>query len=364
MAELAFIVGATGKVGKELISQIISKGDTDKSLHRNPTNIVGVASSSGFLYNMRGINESEVRGFSAKSIDGNPYAGTEELFNVLRGSSKPMTIVDVTASKDMLGFHTSIMRNTDHRIVTANKLPLTESSFETFEELVREPQRYGYRCSVMAGAEAVDKLRDMRDLGERPLSIEGSFSGTLGYITSEMENDKAFSDALRSAIKKGYTEPNPAIDLSGADVANKMLILVRTAGFNVSLADIKLEPFVDQKYLNYGMRLSDPKADFSELDRHMDGLMNMAKHGGCTLRYVAKFTIEENMPSISVGLKRVEKGSQLANLKGTSNKIIISANVYGESYYAVEAPGAGIGITAMNIRRDMLHQIKSRYMRG
>ncbi len=182
MPESVFIMGATGKVGRELVGQIFSKGDADPSIHRNPTRIVGLASSSGLLFDLNGIDEGLARDFSSKSVSGSAYGGNEGISGIMREAGEQMIIVDATASGSMLELHTNIMRDTGHGIVTANKLPLTESSFEVFEELVRRPQRYGYRCSVMAGAEAVDKLRDMRDLGERPTSITGSFSGTLGYL--------------------------------------------------------------------------------------------------------------------------------------------------------------------------------------
>src|SRR6185503_17098338 len=94
-----------------------------------------------------------------------------------------------------------------------------------------------YRCSVMAGADAVPFLRDLHDIGDAPSLIQGCFSGTLGYITSMLETGMPFSKILGQALAEGYTEPDPRDDLNGLDVARKLTVLARTAGHPVNLQD-------------------------------------------------------------------------------------------------------------------------------
>lgn len=362
MAELVFIIGATGKVGRELVDQIYDKGDTDSNLHRNPTKIVGVASSHSFLYDQKGLTENAAKDFAQRRTSGKEYQDTMGLIDVINDSKNPVNMIDVTASTGLLEFHKKIIAKTKHKMVTANKNPLTMSSYKVFQQLTSEPQRYGYRCSVMAGAEAVDKLLDLRDLGEPPQEIVGSFSGTLGYLISEIESGRKFSSSLADAISKGYTEPDPAIDLTGEDVAKKILILVRTAGFDANLSDVKVTPFIPKEYLS--RNLSDPLRGLDDIDRYLSSRMKEAKEKGGTLRYIAKFALNGNKPEISVGLEFVKLDDPIGKLRGTANKMAVRASVYGDSCYSIEAPGAGIGITALNIRRDLLHQIKSRYVSG
>lgn len=360
MVESVFIIGATGKVGKELVHQIYDKGDTNTKMHKNPTRVVGLASSTSVLYRPEGISEKEAKDFSKRSVSGEKYEGVLDLFKFIKSSAANLSVVDVTSCKeDMLELHKKIIKETKHKIVTANKNPLTLSNFESFQQLIGEPRRYGYRCSVMAGAEAVDKIMDMRDLGEMPTEIMGSFSGTLGYIASEIESGKKFSDVLKDAIKMGYTEPNPVVDLSGEDVAKKMLILVRTAGFNINISDIKLSSFVPKEYF-MGERLDASAESVKNLDTFLSEKMEDAKKKGGTLRYVARFKFNGSKPEMSVGLEFVSLKEPLGKLQGAANKIVVKARIYGEKYYTVEAPGAGISITAMNVRRDLLHQIESR----
>ncbi len=358
MLQNVFIIGATGKVGSRLVSQIFEKGDTDRLKHINPTRIVGLASKSSFIYSAEGINEKNARLFSAKK-EGRGYRGAAALFGVIRKSSENISVVDVTASGGMLSLHKRIIEETRHRIVTANKVPLTSCDFNTFQKLASETRRYGFRCSVMAGAEAIDKLRDLRDLGDPPTSITGCFSGTLGFITTGLEKGSRLSEMMAKAVELGYTEPNPANDLDGSDVARKILILARTAGFRVDLKDVLITPFIPAQYLSE----SDPRVFFRSLERldskfekKMDNLLKKGK----TLRYVADMKLTRRRPLISVGLRSVDLESPLGQLKGTANKIVIRTKTYGDAYYSVEAPGAGVEITAQNIRRDLLYQLDNR----
>jgi homoserine dehydrogenase len=360
MVESVFVIGATGKVGKELVRQIL-KYDTNPKVHVNPTSIVGLASSESFLYVPEGIQEAQASAFTAKDTKGERYENLFDILDAIRDSRPIISIVDVTASHDMLALHREIIEKTKHKIVTANKNPLTAANFEVFQRLISETQRYGYRCSVMAGAEAVDFVRDHRDLGDSPTEIAGCFSGTLGYISTELEKGRKFSDILEEAVRKGYTEPNPAIDLSGEDVAKKILILVRTAGYNVSMEDIDPVPFINRRYMKSG-ELDLSESSIQAIDRDLASQMADARAKGHTLRYVARFVLHGKKPEITVKLESVRSDDPLGMLQGTSNKIVIRTRHYGDKLYTVEAPGAGIEITAGNIRRDLLYQIPSRYV--
>ncbi|MEI6732028.1 MAG: bifunctional aspartate kinase/homoserine dehydrogenase I, partial [archaeon] len=217
---------------------------------------------------------------------------------------------------------------------------------------------YGYRCSVMAGAEAVDKMKDLRDAGDLPYKIEGCFSGTLGYICSALEAGVPFSKIVEQARKLGYTEPHPREDLSGEDVARKILILARTAGYRIEYSDIKRKPFIPNKFLdekdaNVFMK------NLKELDEYFVNEVRDARKEGKVLRYVARFEMKD-CPIIRVGLERVLRESPLGMLSGAANKIIIHTKDYGRTPSIIEAPGAGLDITARNIRVDLAHQVENR----
>lgn len=198
----------------------------------------------------------------------------------------------------------------------------------------------------------------MHDVDDPPKIITGSFSGTLGYIMSALDNGESFSDAVLGAKERGYTETHPANDLNGTDVAKKALILSRTAGFDIKPGSIMITPCIPAEYLaepNIEKFLS----DLSLLDAMFKAKAETARKTHCVLRYVAEARLDIKNPTITVGLRMLRNDTPLGSLKGTTNKIFVMTNTYPQGY-CVEAPGAGVEITAQNIRRDLLYQLDGR----
>lgn len=355
-----FVIGATGKVGSTLTRQIFGNGDTDSRLHANPTRIIGLASSSRVLFSKRGLGRDSADAFIGGK-GGVAYGKLDDLLKIARRASSRVIFVDLTALKEpMIEFHKKVIGTSKHSIITANKNPIACPDYKTFAFLTREPRRYGYRCSVMAGGDAVPFLRDLRDMGEIPERIEGCFSGTLGFITSMLEKNISFSTILRRALREGYTEPDPRDDLSGVDVARKLVVLARSLGLSVDLEDVQMRPFIPLRYFR-----DESVEKFMRSTKNLDGLFAKAVRGarrrGMVLRYVATIRAEEKKPRLSVRLAHVPAQSELGSLRGTLNKIVVVSKIFKKgSPYSVEAPGAGLEVTAQNIRRDLLYLIDNR----
>ncbi len=366
MTQDIFILGATGNVGKTLVSQIFEHGDNNPDKHVNPTRIMGMASifgpdmTKGYIFSPEGLSKEQSLAFSNQETS--EYKVFETLDDVLNEvkALNNLVFVDVTPDKKITDFHKKIIEETNHGIVTANKNPISLSDYNTFRSLTVDPTRYGYRCSVMAGAEAVSFLQDLNDVNDKPQIIQGCFSGTLGYITSELEKGVKFSDIVKKAKAEGYTEPHPRDDLNGLDVARKLLILARTGGYEVEMDDMEINPLMPEKYF-----AEDDIPKFlestSEMDDYFAQKVKEADAKGNTLRYVAYMDATSGKPKLTVGLKEVPKNSALGSLKGTSNKIEVISRAYPDgSSYSVEAPGAGLEVTAQNVRRDLLYRLKDR----
>jgi aspartokinase/homoserine dehydrogenase 1 len=346
-----FILGATGKVGRTLIAQIFRHGDDSLTLHRNPTRIVGVASSSRFRVNPDGLSPEDTTTLPDR------HGSVLDLLGIPKD---PVIFVDVTAAR-LEEFHVKA-RELGHGVVTANKNPLVDCSFPTFETLTSQPRRYGYRCSVMAGAEAVGYVRDLRDLDDRPTEISGCFSGTLGFVCAELEKGRKISEIVREARAKGYTEPHPADDLGGMDVARKLCILARSAGFDIGLGDIKVWPFIPAGLLaqrDVNLFLS----SLEEVDANFARLVSDTARDGNVLRYVASLEVADGKPTATTRIQPVSRQSPLGALQGTLNKIVVRTATQEGKPYSVEAQGAGLEITARNIRRDLLDQLADREVR-
>src|SRR3989338_4926773 len=366
MFQDVFIIGTTGKVGRTLVRQMFANNDVDSEKHENPTRIIGLASSSEFVHDFQGIGSRTAKGFTNGSMGGRKYYGLMEIFELMQEKYLPsrqnnLVFVDATTGgKELLELHDEIISESDYGIVTANKNPLVLSDFKTFNLLTKNVFRYGYRCSVMAGAYAVDFLRDARDLGDSLLGLEACLSGTLGFITTELHKRKNFSDILNDAYHRGYTEPNPADDLSGIDVGKKITILARTSGFDVNLEDVEVESFVPMKYLLE----KDPEVLIKKMqsfDSFFREKVAIAEGKGNVLRYLARIDINGDKVKLRIGLVDVPRDSEFGILSGRINKVKINTDTYNENDpYIVSAPGAGLNVTARNIRRDLLWQLENR----
>jgi aspartokinase/homoserine dehydrogenase 1 len=316
------------------------------------------------VFNAHGLTEEACYAFSQGAGETLEHKSLLELVELVLQTytgETSVAFVDATAGKeDLKDFHMYVMENTPFSIVTANKNPIALFDYNTFKVLTEDIRRYDFRCSVMAGAEAVRLLQDLNDVGDQPTLIQGVFSGTLAYICSELGEGHTFSGVVRDAFAQGFTEPDVRDDLNGFDVARKLLVLARISGFDVDMQDIKVEPFVPQSYFE-----ADSNEAFleslSNLDAYFKSTFSDSKKGGKTRRYVAECVMESGRPKLTVGWKDVVIDSALGRMKGSTNKLIVCSKGYpSETPYVVEAPGAGRMVTALNVRRGLLHVLPAR----
>ena len=335
-----FVAGATGKVGMELIRQTYSNAPVD-NIKPEPMNIVGLASSTHYLYSRYGISEKDALSFSRKELTGRKHDSLYSMIRMLRRDPLVMHIVDATSGRYMQDFHIGIITSTHHSINTANKNPLVYSNPGIFIKLTSDKRRYRYSCSVMAGAGAVECVEMIVNKGGRVTMIEGCLSGTIGFVLSKMENGLKPSSAIDEAVRLGYAEPDWEIDMNGGDVAKKIIILARTAGIKAEMRDVTVVPLLERG-----------AAREAELMLRA----NNAITKGMRLKYIARMSVRNGGYKISVKPEEVPAGSALGMLEGNMNRVTISVEG-SESAISMKAPGAGAEVTAKNIRRGLLCQI-------
>jgi aspartokinase/homoserine dehydrogenase 1 len=207
-----------------------------------------------------------------------------------------------------------------------------------------------YEATVGAGLPVIQTLNDLVETGDRLTKISGVFSGTLAYLFNVFDGTRAFSDIVREARDRGFTEPDPRDDLSGMDVARKAVILAREAGLGLELADLTVENLVPDALAS--STVDEFLDQLAELDSAMTERFEQAARQNQVLRYVAEI-------DISVGCAHVHLGSYprahaFANISLTDNIVQFETQRYCENPLIVRGPGAGPDVTAAGIFADLL----------
>lgn len=367
MRQNIVVFGATGKVGGELLRQVAQYDVPELGIHENPTVVVGLGDSTHIAIQPGGLPKEVLDEFVAMKarvldITGAqeyPEEGLKAVPDIMEklGYGEDIVYVDATGVKEAArDLHLRIIQDTRAKIVTANKNPIGLYDYDIYRTLTRDPTRYQYSATAMAGLGAVPWLSERHTIQDRIHEICASLSGTVGFIADALKRGEKLSAAIRTARQEGYTEPDFRDDLNGVDVARKLTILGREAGLPIHFEDIALEPFLPREYL----QMSDPEECLYRIERELNAVMAAryaeAQRRGITLKYLASLASDHGKPVLKVGLVEVPLDSAFGNLHGTDNRIEVVTDQYSPKRpYKLEGPGAGLDITASVLRRDLLH---------
>jgi cystathionine gamma-synthase len=351
------LLGA-GAIGRELLEQI-SDSASGRSLR-----ICGVIDRSGYVFDGDGIAAGTLAELADHKKSGRPLA--DHAFGVKAQPEQSVSavtahaslvnpiLVDLTAAETSSLLDVALGRGFD--LVLANKVPLAgdqQAIDNLFVSAALNGRRILSEATVGAGLPVLDTIRKLSESGDEILAIEGCPSGTLGYLLGEVGRGITFSEALRSAIGSGYTEPDPRIDLSGLDVARKALILARLIGYRGGLAEVKVTSLVPPHLAS--VSLPEFLDRLSELDGEWAARVIGAEANGEVLRYRARITAQ----AITVGLVGVQASDPLASLTGTDNQFAITTRRYRQPL-VITGPGAGAPVTASGVFADILRLVAER----
>ncbi|MHB1056845.1 MAG: homoserine dehydrogenase family protein [Rhodanobacter sp.] len=241
-------------------------------------------------------------------------------------------------------------------VVTPNKLagsgPLPR--WQAIRAACASGARFRYEATVCAGLPVVQTLRDLLDTGDELLAVDGMFSGTLAWLCNRHDGRQPFSALVREAHALGYTEPDPRDDLSGLDVARKLVILAREAGWPLSLEDVDLEGLVPPTLA--ALPLDDFMQRIDELDAPMAAKLARAHAEGGVLRHVAQL---DRHGHASVRLQVLPASHAFAHTRLTDNIVQFSTRRYCDNPLSVQGPGAGPEVTAAGVFTDLLRIAES-----
>jgi aspartokinase/homoserine dehydrogenase 1 len=261
-------------------------------------------------------------------------------------------IVDCTASATVARHYPEWLAAGIH-VVTPNKQ--AGSADLEFQRALGEARRAGgshylYEATVGAGLPIIQTVRDLRETGDRIHQIEGILSGTLSYLFNVWDGEQPFSSIVREAKAQGFTEPDPRDDLSGKDVARKLIILAREMGLDLELGDVQLEGLVPES-----LESGDADAFLERLplvDAAMRERFLGARARDHVLRYVGR--LDADTRRATVGLVELDRSHLFANISLTDNVVSFTTSRYDRNPLVVRGPGAGPAVTAGGVFADLL----------
>ncbi len=338
-----------GTVGKVLLNQLASQSARLQTEAKLDFRVRGIMTSSRMLLAEGGVPLDHWKEkFDKDAVD----ADFGKFMDHVRVDYLPHTVlIDCTASADIAKRYPEWLAAGIH-IVTPNKK--ANSAGLPFYRQLKDARKAGqahylYETTVGAGLPVVQTLRDLRETGDDITSVEGIFSGTLAYLFNTYDGKKAWSDIVRDARQRGYTEPDPRDDLSGMDVARKLIILGREMGLELEMADVKVESLVPTG-LDKGS-IDEFMANLSRHDSVMNDRLETARSRGKVLRYVGRLSSDGKA---TVGVVELDTKHPFANIALTDNVVRFATRRYCDNPLIVQGPGAGPEVTAGGVFADLL----------
>jgi aspartokinase/homoserine dehydrogenase 1 len=345
---LALAVVGVGNIGAALLRQLHQQRGYLRSKGFDVL-VVALANSRTFVASDTGINLAHW----PQSLSGSRRRMTPRaLVDAVAGMKLTnVALVDCTADPSIVDAYTAFVE-ADFHIVTPNKKAnvLPWRRYETLKEVLRTRQKHFlYEANVGAGLPVLSTLHDLVASGDEIVKVEGILSGTLSYLFNAYDGTVPFSELVRQAQEMGFTEPDPREDLSGQDVARKLLILAREIGLQMDIGEVPAQSLVPRA-LRRGAFSPRFFAAFAKFDRDMLKRLTAARGRGRVLRYVA--VLENGRARAS--LEEYAREHPLASAKGSDNIIAFTTKRYSRTPLVVQGPGAGADVTAMGVFSDIL----------
>jgi len=344
-----FIVGV-GLIGGTMLKQIREQNDYLRTRLGMEVKVVGMANSRKMIFNEEGLDIS--KDWKDQLMASETKADLAVFVGRMRDLNLSNSIfVDNTANDKIAGYYAGIL-DESISISTPNKVA-NSSSYLQYQRLkaiaAKRGVQFHYETNVGAGLPIISTLRDLMDSGDQIRKIEGVLSGSLSFIFNSFDGTRPFHEIVREAKEKGFTEPDPRVDLSGKDVGRKILILARETGVPMETEHIELKGFLPQE----AMEAASVDDFFAVLESKADYFTNLyaqAAAEGKVLRMIATLEGER----ASVGVQAVGPDNPFHGLSGSDNMVVFTTDRYNNRPLVVKGPGAGAEVTAAGVFAEII----------
>ena len=347
--ELNLFITGVGNVGSKLLEQIEKQTEYLIENLRLKIRVISISNSKKMILGDQAMDLSQWK----SNLEKSKINASRDLFfeHARKLNLRNSIFVDNTASEVIAKEYAQYLNN-NIGVVTCNKIAAADE-LNNYLNLKKISRKFGspylFETNVGAGLPIIDTLNNLIASGDQIIKIQAVLSGSLNFVFNNFVKGASFHDVVLEAQQQGYTEPDPKIDLSGIDVARKILILARESGMKIELEEIENESFLPQECLD----TTDNKSFFESLKNHSDHFNKMLENAeikGSKMKYVAQL---ENGKA-KVGIQLVKEGHDFYNLEGSDNIILFYTNRYREQPLIVKGAGAGADVTASGIFADII----------
>ncbi len=343
-----YVVGL-GLIGGTLLKQIEKQTAYLAEEKLLKINVIAIANSKKMLTNSNGIKLGRWKDDLEKN--GNKSSLKHFVEEMISLNLQNSVFVDCTSSKEVIQHYEEIL-SSSISVVTPNKLA-NSGSYKDYNKLRKAAFKHGgkflYETNVGAGLPVINTLQDLKYSGDKIIKIEGILSGTLSYIFNNFKGEKKFSEIVKEAKEKGFTEPDPRDDLNGMDVARKILILAREAGEELEFNDVEVENILPPPC----SKAKTVEDFFNELEKNNAVFAKRREEAdkqGKVLRFIAK--LESGKATVS--LQSVDSNHPFYSLSGSDNMISFTTERYKERPLVIKGPGAGAEVTAAGVFAEII----------
>ena len=346
--QLNLFVMGVGNVGEKFIEQIHQQKKFLKDNLKINLRVIALSNSRKMHFDEEGISLKEWQ-FALET--GAPTNKEKFISNVKELNLRNSIFVDITANESVSKTYEHYLKR-NIAVVTCNKIACA-SAYDNYTKLKKLSRQFNapflFETNVGAGLPIIDTVKNLVASGDKVNKIQAVLSGSLNFIFNNFDEKNTFHDVVKEAGVQGFTEPDPKIDLSGIDVARKILILIRESGYKMEIEEITNESFLPAACLD----TTTNEAFFESLQTHaahFEAIYKEALSKDSRLKYVAQF---ENGKA-NVGLRFIPKDHPFYNLEGKDNIVLFFTDRYIDQPLLIKGAGAGAEVTASGIFADVI----------